>query len=175
MATDYNALKQSVAALVKANGNGDITGDGLQGKLFEMIDAIEDAAFPETDVYGSETLPEDFRPIATARVWYEGVQLVAYRFYYRIDNLPNNTSRIYSLANMMGGYDVRSFTRVSGFVDNGHMVSNGRMDNTDKVVIAQQLGRISKELTLRTYANLSDYKAILEVEFIGIEKEGIEQ
>ena len=172
---NFNQLKDAIGTIVKANGRGEISGDALQGELFRMVDAIEDAAFPETDVYGSETLPEDFRPIATARVGYEGVQLVAYRFYYRIDNLPNNTSRIYSLANMMGGYDVRSFTRVSGFVDNGHMVSNGRIDNTDKVVIAQQLGRISKELTLRTYANLSDYKAILEIEFIGIEKEGIEQ
>lgn len=172
---NFNQIKDAIRTVVKANGRGEITGDALQGELFRIVDAIEDAAFPSSEVYGAETLPEEFRPITTARVGYEGVQLVAYKFYYRIDNLPDSKAKTYSMAHMMEDYDIRSFTRVSGFIDNGHMLSNGRSDNMDNVAIIQQFGRISKELTLRSYADLSRHKAILEVEFIGSKKGETEQ
>ena len=39
MAVSKQALKISIAAVIKANGVEDITGNKLQEKLFEMIDA----------------------------------------------------------------------------------------------------------------------------------------
>lgn len=38
---DFTALKQSIAAAIRANGEGAITGPVLQGQLLDMVDAME--------------------------------------------------------------------------------------------------------------------------------------
>ena len=38
---DFTALKQSIAAAIRANGEGAITGPVLQDQLLDMVDAME--------------------------------------------------------------------------------------------------------------------------------------
>lgn len=42
MAVVFEKLKESIADVVKDNGNKEITGNALQEKLFEMVDAMSE-------------------------------------------------------------------------------------------------------------------------------------
>lgn len=69
---------------------------------------------------------------------------------------------------LLGGTTVGGIIEaVHGATSSGHFVSSGRTDNLSQVCVAQQGSRLRKDITLRTYADLSSDSATLLIEFYG--------
>lgn len=119
-----------------------------------------------TAVYTADSTAADFRPMELGTVADGGKTYTLYRFLYRTEALPANSSMEIDLSALMGDYAVKEWTSADGFVDS-HKMSSGRTDNLNNVCIIQQLTKSTKKLYLRTYADLSAKTALLQLEFYG--------
>ena len=119
-----------------------------------------------TAVYTADSTAADFRPMELGTVADGGKTYTLYRFLYRTEALPANSSMEIDLSALMGDYAVKEWTSADGFVDS-HKMSSGRTDNLNNVCIIQQLTKNTKKLYLRTYADLSAKTALLQLEFYG--------
>ena len=120
-----------------------------------------------TAVYTAASTAEEFRPMQLGTVSDGGTQYTLYKFLFRTDALPNNTSKVFNLSTLLDNYTIYDWTDISGFISNGHMLSSGRTDNTNNVCIIQQASKNNKQITLCTYADISEQTALLKVEFLG--------
>lgn len=120
----------------------------------------------QTAVYTADSTAADFRPMQLGTVADGGTQYTLYRFLYRTEALPANSSMEIDLSALMGDYAVKEWTSADGFVDS-HKMSSERTDNLNNVCIIQQLTKSTKKLYLRTYADLSAKTALLQLEFYG--------
>lgn len=119
-----------------------------------------------TAVYTADSTAADFHPMELGTVADGGKTYTLYRFLFRTEALPANSSMEIDLSALMGDYAVKEWTSADGFVDS-HKMSSGRTDNLNNVCIIQQLTKSTRKLYLRTYADLSAKTALLQLEFYG--------
>lgn len=120
-----------------------------------------------TAVYTADSTAEDFHPMELGSLQEGENSWTLYKFFFKVGNLPNNTSLVVSLAQLLANYTIGHIVSVHGVASSGHFVSSGRTDNLSQVCVAQQGSRQRKEITLRTYADLSSDSATLLIEFYG--------
>lgn len=121
----------------------------------------------QTAVYTADSTAEDFHPMELGSLQEGENSWTLYKFFFKVGNLPNNTSLVVSLAQLLANYTIGHIVSVHGVASSGHFVSSGRTDNLSQVCVAQQGSRQRKEITLRTYADLSSDSATLLIEFYG--------
>ena len=121
----------------------------------------------QTAVYTADSTAEDFHPMELGSLQEGENSWTLYKIFFKVGNLPNNTSLVVSLAQLLANYTIGHIVSVHGVTSSGHFVSSGRTDNLSQVCVVQQGSRLRKEITLRTYADLSSESATLLIEFYG--------
>ena len=121
----------------------------------------------QTAVYTADSTAEDFHPMELGSLQEGENSWTLYKFFFKVGNLPNNTSLVVSLAQLLANNTIGHIVSVHGVTSSGHFVSSGRTDNLSQVCVVQQGSRLRKEITLRTYADLSSESATLLIEFYG--------
>lgn len=96
----------------------------------------------------------------------DGTEVGIFEFYYRSSALPNATSAEYTLLPLLNEYNIVDFLDATGVTSNGHLISNGRIDGTNYVIV-QQFSKNRKAVILRSYQDFSAQTALLKIKFLG--------
>ena len=97
-----------------------------------------------------------------------GTKYNLYEMEFKTGNLGDNTSKQFDIPNV-ANITIERFIDASGILDNGHIMNNGRTDNLSNVAVLQQLSKGSKQVYIRTYADLTSRFAHVYLKFIGLE------
>lgn len=90
-----------------------------------------------------------------------------FEFLLRTGALPNNNMRTVDLSTLLADYTIESFLAVDGITSNGNFINNGRTDSGNNVLVVQQASKNNKNITIRTYTDMSGGTALLKIQFIG--------
>ena len=97
----------------------------------------------------------------------DGAEYGIYEFYYKTSALPAaDTTKTYSFSPLLDDYTIFDFIDQSGITSNGHVISSGRTDGTNRIII-QQFSKNNKNVMLRAYGDYTAQTALLRIKFIG--------
>ena len=97
----------------------------------------------------------------------DGTEYGIYEFYYKTSALPAaDTTKTYSFSPLLDDYTIFDFIDQSGITSNGHVISSGRTDGTNRVII-QQFSKNNKNVMIRAYGDYTAQTALLRIKFIG--------
>ena len=144
------------------------------GGIFERLDADESALAAKQDkhVYAVDK-PEGSNPASGNVVQVgaftntDGAEYGIYEFYYRTSALPAaDATKTYSFSPLLDDYTIFDFIDQSGITSNGHVISSGRTDGTNRIII-QQFSKNNKNVMIRAYGDYTQQTALLRIKFIG--------
>jgi len=97
----------------------------------------------------------------------DGTEYGIYEFYYKTSALPAaDATKTYSFSPLLDNYTVFDFIDQSGITSNGHIISSGRTDGTNRIII-QQFSKNNRNVMLRAYGDFTNQTALLRIKFIG--------
>lgn len=97
----------------------------------------------------------------------DGTEYGIYEFYYKTSALPAaDATKTYSFSPLLDDYTIFDFIDQSGITSNGHVISSGRTDGTNRIII-QQFSKNNKNVMLRAYGDYTAQTALLRIKFIG--------
>ena len=97
----------------------------------------------------------------------DGVEYGIYEFFYRTSALPPaDGTKAYTLSPLLDDYTIFDFIDGTGITSNGHLISSGRTDGTNRIII-QQFSKNNKTVTIRSYGDYTQQTALLKIKFIG--------
>lgn len=97
----------------------------------------------------------------------DGTEYGIYEFYYKTSALPAaDSTKTYSFSPLLDDYTIFDFIDQSGITSNGHVISSGRTDGTNRVII-QQFSKNNKNVMIRAYGDYTEQTALLRIKFIG--------
>ena len=97
----------------------------------------------------------------------DGTEYGIYEFYYKTSALPAaDTTKTYSFSPLLDDYTIFDFIDQSGITSNGHVISSGRTDGTNRIII-QQFSKNNKNVMMRAYGDYTAQTALLRIKFIG--------
>ena len=97
----------------------------------------------------------------------DGTKYGIFEFYYKTSALPAaDTTKTYSFSPLLDNYTIFEFIDQSGITSNGHVISSGRTDGTNRIII-QQFSKNNKNVMLRAYGDFTAQTALLRIKFIG--------
>ena len=130
-------------------------------KIDELLDAVANATEYQlcVDNVGGNV-------VRVGTIEMEGDSFGIYEFYYKTSALPDTKAKEYYLGEILQDYSVRWFIEVTGVTSDGIVVSSGRTDNTNSVIV-QQLSRNNKTFTIRAYQDFTGNTALFRITFIG--------
>lgn len=151
---------------------GDKGDPGEQGPQGEKGDKGDDGYSPTPPSYIVDK-PEGSSPVSGNVVQVgsftntDGAEYGIFEFYYRTSALPNaDAMKEYLCTPLLDNYTIFDFIDGTGVTSNGFIISNGRTDGTNRVII-QQFSKNRKAVSLRSYGDLTAQTALLKIKFIG--------
>lgn len=97
----------------------------------------------------------------------DGTEYGIFEFYYKTSALPAaDATKTYSFSPLLDDYTIFDFIDQSGITSNGHVISSGRTDGTNRIII-QQFSKNNKNVMLRAYGDYTEQTALLRIKFIG--------
>ena len=97
----------------------------------------------------------------------DGTEYGIYEFYYRTSALPAaDATKTYPFTPLLDDYTIFDFIDQSGMTSNGHVISSGRTDGENRIII-QQFSKNNKNVTIRAYGDFTKQIALLRIKFIG--------